>query len=216
MSDSFLTINHLNKSYAKERIILNNLNLSIKEEEIISIQGDNGSGKTTLLKILATLIFPSSGCIKLNNLPLEIITQKYRNMIGWMPSGSTGFYAKLSGLENIYFFAAFYNLNTQLLNEEIEIWKSNELFKNALHKKFYLCSTGMKNILLLFRALMHQPKMVLLDEPLASFDHETATFAIKMLNCHHKQKIIIFTSHQEHDVKTLATRSLILKGGQLV
>ena len=216
MSNFFLTINNLYKSYIPQKVVLNNLELSIKNEEIISIQGDNGSGKTTLLRILATLIFPSRGYITLDNLPLEIITKKYRNLIGWMPSGSNGFYARLTGLENIYFFAAFYNLNTRLLNQEIEIWKSNELFKNSLEQKFYLCSTGMKNILLLFKALMHQPKMVLLDEPLASFDNETSTFAINMINLHHKNKIIIFTSHQAHNAQMLATRSLILKGGVLV
>jgi len=216
MSDFFLTINNLNKTYSPNKLILNNLNHSFKKEEIISIQGDNGSGKTTLLRILSTLSLPSSGLITLDDLPLEVVSKKYRHFIGWMPSGSNGLYSKLTGLENIYFFASFYNLDLLHLNQEIEVWKSNSLFKEAINQKFYLCSTGMKNILLLFKALMHKPKMILLDEPLASFDNETALFASKMITLNIKNKIVLFTSHQAQDVKKLATRTLFLRGGMLV
>ena len=215
MSDFFLTINNLNKTYSPNKLILNNLNHSFKKEEIISIQGDNGSGKTTLLRILSTLSLPSSGLITLDDLPLEVVSKKYRHFIGWMPSGSNGLYSKLTGLENIYFFASFYNLDLLHLNQEIEVWKSNSLFKEAINQKFYLCSTGMKNILLLFKALMHKPKMILLDEPLASFDNDTALFASKMITLNIKNKIILFTSHQAQDVKKLATRTLFLRGGML-
>ena len=213
MEKNKLVIKKLVKCYQNNIPILNDINLTVSLGEKISITGENGTGKSTLLRILATLIYPTSGEISFNGINYYLFEKSYRHLIGLMPSASLGLYSKLTGLENLRYFASLYHIDFKKLDILIEEWKECPIFVDALNKKFYLCSTGMKNILLLFKTFMHDPHFLLLDEPLSSFDNKTRQFALKKINSFSKNKFTIFTSHQGCDVLDLSDRTMVLKGG---
>lgn len=211
-----LKVKNLSKTFDKNRQVLQDINLSVHEGECLAVSGQNGVGKTTLMRILATLTFPTKGEIYLANHPYKRLIKKGGTLIGWMPSGNLGMYMKLTGLENIRYFAAFYQVNRKKIENMISDWREISTFKNALETPFYLCSSGMKSSLLLFKSIIHDPLLVLLDEPLVNFDTESRNMICNKFKKYTKNKITLFTSHYNDDVNVLASKQVYIHGGEIV
>lgn len=187
----------LSKSF-KNNELFSNIDIELNSGERLIVTGKNGVGKTTLLKILASQLISDTGSIHLNsNCYSTLSFLEVKKSISWVNSEDHGLYPKLSGLDNIKYFSRVLNIPTLELEKKLKPWKEIDFFNKALGEKFSLCSIGMKKVLLLFCLTMHDPKVIIMDEPFKSFDPENKEKITTLLNQLFQDEILIFSSHEE-------------------
>ena len=195
-------------------IVLRNINLRIENGEFLTIFGPNGAGKTTLIKIISTLVSPTSGRVIIDGIDIKEAPAKIRSKIGVI-SHETYLYHELTAIENLRFFARMYD------TKDIEN-RINDLIKQVglsyrKNDRVRTFSRGMKQRLSIARALVHDPPILLLDEPYTGLDqHASATFdrILAGMNAHDKTRILI-----SHDIErgiSLCDRAVILTDGHIV
>jgi ABC-type multidrug transport system ATPase subunit len=196
---------------------LDKVSFSIPKGSVLAILGPNGAGKTTLLKILSTLIVPDAGTAAINGFRLGKEDGMIRSSIGLVTSSERGFYPRLTGKQNLEFFAALYGFSgKRAVTRTGELYK---LFKiDYQNKRFDSYSTGMQQNFALMRALIHEPELLLLDEPTKSLDYTAAltlrTF-IKERLVKEQKKTVIFTTHHMDEATDFADLFLILHKGKV-
>jgi len=208
-----LEIKGLKKSF-KAKEVLKNLNLSIKEGEIVCLLGNNGAGKTTLINCILRMIQADVGSIFLNG--RDIFTYKneeYFSKVNALLESSVNVYDYLTGWQNIEYFSGLLKLDSG--NEKIKTYISLFELEEAIHEAVGTYSRGMRQKLALLIALMSSPKLLLLDEPTLGLDIQSKLSVIQILNTIIKtEKIaVLLTSHQMDVVQKLQSRILILKDG---
>ncbi len=193
---------------------MRDINLKIENGEFLTIFGPNGAGKTTLIKIMSTLISPTSGKVIIDGIDIREAQIEIRKKIGVI-SHDTYLYHELTAAENLRFFGRMYSIQ----NIEAQI---NELIKQVgmtyrKNDRVRTFSRGMKQRLSIARALIHDPPILLLDEPYTGLDqHASATFdrILGGMNAHDKTRILI-----SHDIErgiSLCDRAIILTNGSIV
>lgn len=197
---------------------LDDVSLTIERGELLCLMGPNGAGKTTLLRILAQLLLPTGGVARVNGQDVQRTNCRLRSQIGFASSERPGFYDQLTGRQNLEFFASLYGLSRAAAKARI-----GELLErfgiDAPDRQYQEYSAGIKQRLLLARTLLHDPPILLLDEPTKSLDAgQTATlhqFIRRQL--HDAQgKTILFTTHQVWEAEQLAQRITTLSRGALI
>ncbi len=149
---------------------LNDISIDIKEGEIFGLLGPNGAGKTTLIKILTTLILPTKGTATLCGYDIVKDEWHVKNLIGLIHSDERSFFWRLTGKQNLEFFAAIYHLPGRVAKERIkELLALVELEEQA-NTMFQYYSTGMKQRLAIVRGLLSRPRVLFMDEPMRSID----------------------------------------------
>ena len=208
-----LEIKGLKKSF-KAKEVLKNLNLSIKEGEIVCLLGNNGAGKTSLINCILRMIQADAGSILLDG--RDIFTYKnkeYFSEVNALLESSVNVYDYLTGWQNIEYFSGLLNIDSG--NEKIKTYISLFELEEAIHEAVGTYSRGMRQKLALLIALMSSPKLLLLDEPTLGLDIQSKLSVIQILNTIIKtEKIaVLLTSHQMDVVQKLQSRILILKDG---
>ena len=208
-----LEIKGLKKSF-KAKEVLKNLNLSIKEGEIVCLLGNNGAGKTTLINCILRMIQADAGSIFLDG--RDIFTYKneeYFSKVNALLESSVNVYDYLTGWQNIEYFSGLLKIDSE--NEKIKTYISLFDLEEAIHEAVGTYSRGMRQKLALLIALMSSPKLLLLDEPTLGLDIQSKLSVIQILNTIIKtEKIaVLLTSHQMDVVQKLQSRILILKDG---
>ena len=208
-----LEIKGLKKSF-KAKEVLKNLNLSIKEGEIVCLLGNNGAGKTTLINCILRMIQADAGSILLDG--RDIFTYKneeYFSKVNALLESSVNVYDYLTGWQNIEYFSGLLKLDSE--NEKIKTYISLFELEEAIHEAVGTYSRGMRQKLALLIDLMYSPKLLLLDEPTLGLDIQSKLSVIQILNTIIKtEKIaVLLTSHQMDVVQKLQSRILILKDG---
>ncbi|MEK6951601.1 MAG: ABC transporter ATP-binding protein [Nanoarchaeota archaeon] len=186
---------------------IDNLSLNLKKGQIFSLLGPNGAGKTTLLKLVSGLLKPTSGSIIINNSTIEENKQNIGLMLG-----NSMLYHRLTGHNNLKFFAKLY----QVKNYQERIKELANFFNLTKWLNNYVetYSNGMMSKLALARAIIHDPEILLLDEPTLGLDPIASNYVrnkIKELN-----KTTILTTHYLEEAKKLATRIAILDNGRII
>ncbi|MEH7491657.1 heme ABC exporter ATP-binding protein CcmA [Neobacillus niacini] len=198
---------------ADNKLILRGIDLSITQGETVAILGPNGAGKSTLLKVLATLIKPTSGHVKINGLDLKKDHIEVKKMFGYLPHSSL-LYDHYTPLENLVFFGNLYGVKDvedrarKLVNEVGLSFFINEPVKNF--------SRGMIQRIAIARAIIHEPKIMLLDEPHTGLDQG----AISILNnvvLSMKQKgcTTLMVTHDFKQAAEICDRIIIVKNGKI-
>lgn len=205
-----LEIENLSHEFPLGKVVLKNLNFSVKTHEKLAILGPNGSGKTTLLKILANLINPTNGTVKIFGQPVNILSKKFRQTIAWVPASDHGFYNHLNGLENLLFFSSLQEISKAQALQKIHRWSYYLSLDEALRTPFFLCSSGMKQTLAIARALLAQPEILILDEPTRSLDSKAAEQLREGLQQLPSRYTIVFSTHSEIDASKLGDRQIEL------
>ncbi len=208
------TIN-LTKRYGK-LIALNNLHLNIEEGECFGYIGPNGAGKTTTIKILSTLLQPTWGEARVCDYVVGYQSRQIRPLIGYVPD-FFGAYEDMVVLEYLEFFASAYNITgkkrTQIVGDVLEL--TDLTFKrDALVDSL---SRGMKQRLSIARVLLHDPKILLLDEPASGLDPRARIEIRELLKeLHRMGKTIIISSHILPELADLCTSIGIIEQGELL
>jgi len=213
MTNSIEAIN-LSKSYGLKKAV-KKINFKINENEIIGLLGPNGCGKTTTIGMILGLLKPSSGQVLINGMNIEdhriFLLHKMNFLSPYIELPK-----KLSVKQNLVVYGKLYNV--QNLNYKIEQLADELRLKNLLNKITGELSSGQKNRLNLAKALINDPKVLLLDEPTASLDPETGDFIRAFLENYKKEKkiSILLASHNMNEVKRLCASILMMKDGIII
>lgn len=213
--ENAVSIRKLSKVYGKAKI-LKNLDFDLKKGEFAVIFGPNGAGKTTLLKLIATLAEPSSGSIFVSGFNAAKEPEKVKSEIG-MLSHDSYLYFELTARENLLFFGQMYGLEREKLKERVS-WLLKEVgLEKRADERAGTFSRGMKQRLSIARALIHEPSLLLLDEPYTGLDPGASESFEKLLSSPTFEKSSkIMVSHDLERGFTLCDRVLILKKGKFV
>ena len=194
---------------------LRDVSFAAEEGKALGVLGLNGAGKTTLLKILATLIIPDTGSARVNGCLLGRDDERIKACVGLVALAERSFYWRLNGRQNLEFFAALYGLDKSRARHRID--ELLDFFAVDYDRRpFYTYSAGMRQRFALARALLHDPGILLLDEPTKSLDYRsTASLRtlIKEELVGRQHKTVIFTTHQMEEARELGDSFLILEAG---
>lgn len=207
-----IEIDNVDKSYGKIRA-LQDVSVTIEEGELFGFIGPDGAGKTTLFRIITTLIKPDSG--RVNVLGRNVIDNYYelRTLLGYMP-GKFSLYSDLSVRENIDFFAGVFNTTLKENYELVEpIYSQLEKFENRLAGAL---SGGMKQKLALSCALIHKPKLLVLDEPTTGVDAVSRQDFWNMLQDLNKKGLTIIMSTPYMDEAEKCERVALIDEGRIM
>lgn len=195
------------------------VSLEVAGGESVALVGSNGAGKSTLLRILATLLLPTSGRARLGGFDVERQPADARAQFGYHTGGDEGFYGRLSARDNLLFFAAMNNITgapARVRVEQVAEWMG---VAADLGRPVRTLSTGITHRLNLARSLLHQPRILLLDEPTRSLDVLAASDFRRLL----KEKLVrqngatlLFASHTVGEIEELADRVILLDRGRVV
>ena len=207
-----LSASQISKHFG-HRVIVKNANLTIDSGEVATIFGPNGAGKTTFIKILATLLRPTSGELEIEGIDAITAYAKVRHKLGVIVHEHFG-YPTLSPYENLKFFGQMYsveNLETRCntLLDEVGL-------QRFVHEPLHIFSRGMTQRFMIARALLHNPSILLLDEPFSGLDAAAKQFVQKRIAQERENgKGILITTHNTELGYLVGTRFLFMIDGDL-
>lgn len=216
MGELILQATGLGKSYGK-RAVLQNVSFSLQEGEILGVAGENGAGKSTLLSLLATIQKPSGGTILCHGKNIFSMKRQYRAELGYVPQ-EIALFEELSGRDNLMFFGKSYHIPKAELSERIkEVCAITEFPEEHLKRKVADYSGGMKRKINIGAALLHRPKLLLLDEPVANLDPEAEEQVLTVLKKLAEQgTAIVYVGHQLEEMEQLCDTICFIKNGKQV
>jgi len=203
----------LTKSFG-HRLALRDVDLKVRPGETVVILGPNGAGKTTLIKVLATIMNPSSGSVFIGCLPLKHNAEEIRRKIG-VVSHQTFLYSNLTACENLEFYCRMYDVPRA--KERIHQVLAMVDMTPRLYERVGTLSRGMQQRLSLARALLHNPEIMLLDEPETGLDQQAASILHQALQTEGGEKrTAILTTHNLERGLELCDCLVILARGAIV
>ena len=213
MKNSIEVIN-LSKSY-KTKTAVNNINFKIDENEIVGLLGPNGCGKTTTIGMILGLLKPTSGQVLINGKDIENNKISILHKMNFI-SPYIELPKKLTVNQNLIVYGKLYNIKN--LNERINFLSEKLRLGDLLDKITGELSSGQKNRVSLAKALINDPTVLLLDEPTAALDPETADFIRTFLEKYKEEKKIsvLLASHNMDEVKRLCNSVMMMKDGNIV
>ncbi|MBD2063161.1 ABC transporter ATP-binding protein [Funiculus sociatus GB2-A5] len=207
-----LHINKLSKSYGK-RPVLQDLSLHISPGEIYGLLGPNGAGKTTTINILCNLSKADSGEIRINN---QAVSEATKKLVGVAPQENL-LYKTLSCEENLNFFARIYGLNSEQRRQQVKACLEAVNLASRAKSPVETLSGGMQRRLNIAVALVHQPKLVILDEPTTGLDVESRYEVWELIRSLKDKGItVLLTTHLLDEAERLCQRIGILKNGSIL
>ena len=208
---------NVSKSYSKaQSLAVDNLSLEIKEGEIFGFLGPNGAGKSTTIKMITGILTPTSGTIEVNGINIADNPIKAKSLIGFVPDNHE-IYETLKGHEYLNFIGTMYGVDGNTLKSRVDEYAQLFSMTEALPKMISSYSHGMKQKLLIIAALIHEPKVWVLDEPMTGLDPQSA-FQLKQLMRKHANagNTVFFSSHVIDVVEKVCDRIGIINHGRLV
>jgi len=191
-----------------------NVNFICDTGQVLGLLGPNGAGKTTILRMLSSALKPDSGSILIDGLDVLANPIVARQKIGFL-SGSTGLYGRLSGRENIEYFGKLHGMSKSAIHQKIEELAQLLDLYSFLDRRCENYSTGMKQRVSIARAVVHSPKVVVLDEPTTGLDIMATQTVLEFIRTLKKQQIpVIFSTHHLDEVNELCDTVTVIDEGK--
>lgn len=189
----------------------------VNKGEVVGLLGENGAGKTTLLRMISTILEPSEGTIEIDGRPTEKNIMDVKRRIGVLFGSETGLYERLTARENLQYFARLYNINKQETKARIDDLANRFGMRDYLDRKLSGFSKGMRQKVAIARTLIHNPDVILFDEPTTGLDITSANLFRELIHqLSQEGKTIIFSSHIMEEVQALCKSIIMIHKGELV
>lgn len=205
-----IEVKDISKIYGEQKA-LNSVSFSIKPAEIVGFLGPNGAGKSTMMKILTTYINPTEGSATVNNFHVLKEKQKVQKSVGYLPEHNP-LYTELYVREYLNFNANIYKVNKQRIEEVIEMTG----LKPEAHKKIGQLSKGYRQRVGLANALLHNPEILILDEPTTGLDPNQLIDIRQLIKSMGKEKTVFLSTHIMQEVEAMCDRVIIINKGEIV
>ena len=211
-----IEIQNVTKTYSKNnKKAVDNLSLSVKGGELFGFIGPNGAGKTTTIKMLTGVLKPDEGSITMAGHRMDSERLEAQRLIGFVPDGND-LYDRLSGMEYLNFMADIYQVDTAKRKAHIEKYLDIFSLEDAINNQVRSYSKGMKQKLVVIGALIHNPPVWILDEPLGGLDPRAAHLLKEEMIRHCKEgNTVFFSTHVLEVAEKLCTRIGIIADGGL-
>ena len=210
-----ITIKDLRKSYGKNEV-LKGINLTINEGDIYAFVGSNGAGKTTTIKSMLGILPFDSGDVLYDDLSIKTDGLKIKEELAYIPD-NPDIYEHLTGLEYLNFIADMYETSEEYRNEKIREYAKELEIDTKLNDKIGSYSHGMKQKIVIISALIHNPKVIIMDEPFVGLDPiSTHTLKEIMKKLTKEGKIIFFSTHVLDVAEKLCNKIAIIKNGKII
>lgn len=204
------------KKYYKNKPAVDGLNMTVKQGDVLGLLGMNGAGKSTTISMIATLMKPDEGDILYEGKSIVRNPRCIRGELGLVPQ-EIALYTELSGMDNLRFWGRAYHINGGRLQDRIhEVMDITGLAEDVLKKKVKTYSGGMKRRLNIGAALLHRPRLVVMDEPTAGIDivsRKRILDAIRILNI--QGAAVLYTGHYMDEMEQICSRFCVMDQGRI-
>jgi ABC-2 type transport system ATP-binding protein len=196
---------------------VNGVDLQIKRGEIFGLLGPNGAGKSTTIRMLCTLLEPTSGTATVNGFDVVKQANEVRRSLGTVLAGERSIYWKLSGRENLEYFAALYHIPTAIAKKRVEELIERMEIKDRANELVEKYSTGMRQRIAIAKALLARPPILLLDEPTLGLDPQAARNLRELIaQLKEEGHTILLTTHYMEEADLLSDRIGIIDSGKVI
>ena len=210
-----IEIKDLVKKYGYN-IAVDNVNLSIEEGEIYGILGPNGAGKSTIISIICSLLKPTSGTVKVLEKDMEKASLDIKKNLGLVPQ-NIAIYKDFTAYENLKFFGELYGLRGKKLREAIEVALDFTGLLEVKDKRANTFSGGMLRRLNIACAIIHNPKILIMDEPTVGIDPESRNHIMEAVKKLNKMGVtIVYTTHYMEEAEVLCSKIAIIDKGKII
>lgn len=208
-----IKIEHVVKTFGN-KVAVNDLSLDIPEGKIFGFLGPNGAGKTTTIKILTGLLQPDSGCVFINGLNILTNPIEVKKHLAYVPDEPM-FFDNMTGIQYLNFISNVFELSSDQRKKQIE--KYSDIFELEIDDRIVNFSHGMKQKLALIAAFIHDPKVIVLDEPLVGLDAKTTkVLKNELRNFSDKGCTVLYSTHVMDVAERFCDLLAIINKGQLV
>lgn len=196
---------------------LSGVSFDVHEGEILGLLGENGAGKSTLLRIISTMLRPTSGTAVVNGYDIIKNPKEVRKTVGILFGSEVGLYERLTARENIEYFAQLNGMNKNDSDKRINYLIERFSFADYADKQVGTFSKGMKQKVSIARSIVHDPSVMLFDEPESGLDFKAAKVVFDFMEtCKSEGKSIIFSSHSMESIKNYSDNMVVLHKGKVV
>ncbi|MCW4016727.1 MAG: ABC transporter ATP-binding protein [Candidatus Bathyarchaeota archaeon] len=211
-----IEINSVTKRF-EDTLAVNDISMNVAKGELFGLLGPNGAGKSTLTKMISGILNPTSGTIKVGNYDIQKDSMKVKELLGVVPQDIV-LYDYLNAKENLSFYGRLYGLSGKKLKERInELLKFTQLDKKAVKRHVSTYSGGMKRRVNIAAALLHEPQVILLDEPTAGLDPQNKHALWEIIQSLKSQgKTIVLTTHMMEEAEELCSKIAIMDQGKII
>lgn len=215
-----IEINQVTKKFQDKKnhiTALKHVSFTVNKGEVIGLIGENGAGKTTLLRTIATLLTPTEGSVIVDGFDTVKNPNEIKKRIGVLFGGETGLYDRLTARENLEYFANLYGLGKHETKVRIEELAVMFGMKDYLNRKVGGFSKGMRQKVAIARTLIHDPSIILFDEPTTGLDITSSNVFRQLVHQLKREgKTIIFSSHIMEEVTMLCDGVAMIHKGELI
>ena len=198
----------------KGKVVVKNIDLDVEGSGIFMIIGPNGSGKTTLLRVIAGVLKPYSGEVLVDGIPIHR-NSEVKKIVGYMPA-DIGLLPRLTLYDNLRLFAELLGYSKSYVEERLEVLRKYIQVDDILYMKCGAMSTGQKVRAGFIRTLIHDPRILILDEPTRGLDVAFAKHVRSLIRELARDKLVIMTTHLIHEVLDMGRYVAVLQHGELV
>lgn len=211
-----LEVQNIGKKFKKQAVV-NDVNIYIEQGESIGLLGPNGAGKSTTISMISTLLPPTSGNIRFKGKDIFDQPNEIRSALGVVPQ-EIALYEELSAYENLTFFGKIHGLRGQKLKDKIKEVLDLVGLTDRQKDPVKDYSGGMKRRVNLGVALLHDPQILIMDEPTVGIDPQSRNYILEMIRRLNKERemTLLYTSHYMEEVEKLCDRVYIMDHGQIV
>jgi ABC-2 type transport system ATP-binding protein len=216
-ASAIIEIHDLTKTFkGRQEPVVKGVSFTVEKNEVFGLLGPNGAGKTTTISMLCGLFPPSSGTIIIDDRNIKDDLSGTKQIIGVVPQ-DIALYPTLTARENLNFYGNMYGVSGKVLKDKIDQWLNNFGLNDAADRRVSTYSGGMKRRVNLIAAILHEPKILFLDEPTVGVDVQSRNVIIDHLKeLNRSGTTIIYTSHHMEEAENCCTKVAIIDHGRII
>ena len=209
-----IEIENLSKKF-DQFVAVDNLSFNVKEGEVLGFLGPNGAGKSTTMKVITGFLSPSSGSVLIDGFDISEKPIEAKALIGYLPEGAPS-YGDMTTLQFLRFIAEVRGFKGEEIDQRVNHAISEVALESVRHQTIETLSKGFKRRVGLAQAIMHDPKVLILDEPTDGLDPNQKHHVRELIKNLAKDKIVIISTHILEEVTAVCSRAIIIAAGKIV